>query len=140
MPKLAPYALALLRAIVGITFVVHGYVKIAFIGGFADGLAAMNLPFSSIAAIAIVAVEILGGGALILGIGTRWVGLVLAAEMAFIAAVVKMPTVGFMAGGGRGVGAELDLNLFAALLVIATVGSGALSVEGTLVDRKKARD
>ncbi|MBM2812653.1 MAG: putative rane spanning protein [Chloroflexi bacterium] len=138
MPKLAPYALTLLRVIVGITFIVHGYAKTGFVGGFADGLAAMNLPLPNIAAIVIIAVEIIGGGALILGIGTRWLGLVLAAEMAFIAMFVKMPTVGFMAG--RGVGAELDLNLFAALLVIATVGSGALSVEGTLLGRKKARD
>jgi putative oxidoreductase len=122
--------------IAGLIFVVHGYVKIGFIGGFAQGLAAMNIPVPDVAAYIVIIGEILGGLALIIGIATRWVGLLLAAEMAFITAVVKMPTVGFLAGQGRGVGAELDLMVMAALLVTATVGSGALSLEGLLEKRR----
>jgi putative oxidoreductase len=130
---LAPYALALLRIVAGVTFLVHGYSKVGVLGGFAGWVGSLGVPAPQIVTIIVTVVEVAGGAALIMGLTTAWASLALAAEMVVTTLLVKLPTVGFMAPADRpGVGAELDLLLLAACLVIWTAGAGALSLEAAL--------
>ncbi len=58
------------RALIGVLFLLAGYAKLTGdggVGGFAGGLEGMGLPLAALLAWVVVAIEILGGAALILG-------------------------------------------------------------------------
>ena len=76
--KTTPYAALLLRVALGVMFLAHGlYLKgfVFTLPGTAQFFASIGLPGPL--AYVIFAAETLGGIALILGIGTRWVSLAL---------------------------------------------------------------
>jgi putative oxidoreductase len=77
----APYAALLLRVSLGIMFLAHAGLKIFVftVPGFVDYFGSLGLP--AILAYAVIALEILGGVALILGIYAPLVALPLALEM-----------------------------------------------------------
>ncbi|MGH2405018.1 MAG: DoxX family protein [bacterium] len=132
----APYALSVLRVLVGVTFVAHGYPKLASLQGFAGFLGSLGVPLPQVAAIIVTVLEVVGGLALIVGLGTRWAAVALAIEMLVTTLVVKLPNLGFVAAPDRpGAGAELDLLLMAACLVLWTAGGGALSADRSLLKR-----
>ena len=62
-----------LRAVVGVVFVVHGTQKLFGFGlaGTAGFLGSLGIPLPTVAAAVVIAVELLGGLALLLGAGTR---------------------------------------------------------------------
>jgi uncharacterized membrane protein YphA (DoxX/SURF4 family) len=72
-----------LRIVVGLVFVVHGAQKLFGFGlaGTAGFLGSLGIPLPTVAAAALIAVELLGGLALLLGAGTRIVAAALAADM-----------------------------------------------------------
>ncbi|MDR7555433.1 MAG: DoxX family protein [Armatimonadota bacterium] len=131
------YALTLLRVIVGLTFLLHGLPKWGNLGGVAGFFGNVGIPAPSLMAPWVAFLETVGGLALIVGVATRYAGVLLAIEMVVTTVVVKWPRVGFIAPLDRpGVGAELDLLLLAGALVVATLGPGRLSVEGDLLKRQ----
>jgi len=67
------WGLVPLRLVVGLVFAVHGAQKLFVfgLGGAAGFMAKVGIPLPSVAAVVVMAVEILGGLALILGLGTR---------------------------------------------------------------------
>src|SRR5579862_4107251 len=122
LEKLRPLSLILIRLVVGLIFVVHGYEK------YQHGVAAtsammthLKLPafFGPLA----VALELGGGIFLILGLLTRVVGLLLAAEMVVAIGAAHM---------SKGITAvhsyEFPLALAAAALAVGTFGGGLLSL------------
>ena len=115
-----------LRAVVGVVFVVHGTQKLFGFGlaGTAGFLGSLGIPLPTVAAAVVIAVELLGGLALLLGAGTRIVAAALAADM-----LVAMLTVhaqgGFFVPGGI----EFVLTLFGACLALAGLGAGPWSVD-----------
>jgi len=124
-------ALLVIRIILGVIFIAHGYPKIFVFGipGFAKFLGGLGVPLPGLFAVIVSLVEFVGGIVLILGIFSRWVGLLLAINMIVATLLVKVK-VGLIAPMDKpGVGAELDLALFACALAILVFGPGSISVE-----------
>ena len=125
-----PWGIALLRVVVGFAFFMHGQQKLfqMGVGGIGGFFASLGIPAPELAAVVVSIVETVGGLALILGVLTRLVGVLLAADMLVAMLVVHRPN-GFYAGDG---GVELVLVLGAAALALAITGPGALAVDSLL--------
>lgn len=105
----------LLRLVVGMIFLVHGYMKF---------VSFENLPMTmQILAIA----EPLGGIAIIAGVLTRWAGVGLGIIM-LGAIYTKMSNVGLMGFAGQG-GWEFDLLILMSCIVVMTMGPGKYSMD-----------
>jgi putative oxidoreductase len=123
------YALLLLRLVVGIVFVAHGYPLWSRLGSLTVYLRSLGIPAPSLFAPVLAFVETFGGVAMILGVLTRYAGLALAATMTVSTLLVKTK-VGLIASMNQPgpPGAELDLMLLAASLTIAALGPGTASL------------
>ena len=131
-PTPARYDLALLivRIVVGLVFFMHGWQKFFMIGieGVGGFFGSLGIPAAGLMAVLIALLELLGGLALILGIGTRIAGILLAANM-FVAFLLVHRANGFFVSDG---GYELVLLLFAGAVALALSGAGSLSVDNNL--------
>ena len=121
------WGLAVVRIVTGIIFFMHGWQKVTEFGvsGFAGFLSQLGIPAASVAAVIVIAVELLGGLALILGLGTRWVAIPLAIDM-LVAMVTVHLSAGFFVQNG---GYELVLLLLAASLALVLAGGGAFALD-----------
>src|SRR6187455_503286 len=79
----ADQALAILRVVIGIVFMAHGYQKFFTMGvsGVTGFLTSLGVPFPALAAPAVSTLELAGGAALILGILARPIAFLLMCEM-----------------------------------------------------------
>jgi putative oxidoreductase len=120
------WGVTLLRVIVGIVFLMHGGQKIFYYGIHRVGgyFASVGIPSPELFAPLVTAVEILGGAALLLGLGTRWVAILLAIDMVGAILAVKF-TGGFFAPAGF----EYELTLLVANISLVLTGPGAASLE-----------
>lgn len=111
-----------LRFVLGLVFLMHGGQKFFVFGrdGTADILAKLGIPLPSIFAIVVIAVELLGGLAILLGVFARIAGALLAFEMV-IAILVARLRGGFFAPYGY----EFELTLLGACVTIAFLGADA---------------
>ena len=77
----APYGITLLRVSLGVLFLAHVGLKIVVftVPGFIGYFASLGLP--AVAAYGVIALELVGGLALVLGVYARWVAVPLAFEM-----------------------------------------------------------
>ena len=133
---LATYGFLILRVVVGIVFAMHGWQKLTVMGfgGVGGFFGMLGIPFPELAAIVVTLVELVGGIALILGIGTRIAGALLAADMLVAMLLVHWPNGFFMDTNGI----ELTLTLAANALFFALAGPGALSLDAQLWSKRKA--
>ena len=127
MEKLRPLALLLLRLGLGAIFIYHGYPKLfAHSHEFMfDAANRGGLPgyFARLAGL----VEVAGGALLVVGLFTRFVGLLLTIELA---AVLWMGHELFV--NPRGVGRyELPLACAVGVFALATFGAGSVSLDAT---------
>ena len=129
-PDKADLAMTIIRVIVGIAFFVHGWQKVFIFGfgGVGGFFGSLGIPAAGFFAIVISLLELLGGLALILGIGTRIVSLLLAINMLVALLVVHLPN-GFFASEN---GYELVLILGAASLAFAITGASSISLDNRL--------
>ncbi len=122
------YAPLILRVATGLVFAMHGYQKLTQMGveGVAGFLGGIGFPLASVFAVILIAVELLGGAALIVGFMTHW-----AAKLTAVVALVALITVhlskGFFISNG---GVEFILVLLAASVSLMITGAGAYSVDG----------
>ena len=128
--NLGPWGLALLRVVVGFVFLMHGWQKLfdAGVGNVGAFFGSIGVPAAALAAVVVSLVELAGGAALILGLGTRVVGVMLAIDMLGAIFFVHHKN-GFWVSDG---GVELVLTLAAAALCLALAGPGALSLDRLL--------
>ncbi|MEH7309046.1 DoxX family protein [Neobacillus drentensis] len=116
----------IIRVILGITFFVHGVVK--FQGGIENIVGwfeSIGLP--GFLAYGVATVEMIGGAALVLGLGSRIISGLLSLLM--VGAIVKVKlAVGFL-GNGQMAGYELDLALLAMTVFIAINGSKMFALD-----------
>lgn len=128
-------AVLALRTAVGITFVAHGWAKYA--GGvdkIAGFFGSVGIPVPGVAALLVTLIELLGGIALILGLGARVAATLIALVMAVAMFTVHWGN-GFFVGGKGGI--ELVFILLFAAIAIALFGSGKYSLDAYLIKREK---
>lgn len=127
--RFAKWGMLPLRIVVGLVFLMHGAQKLFVfgLGGTADIMGKLGLPLPVLCAMIVIAVELLGGLAILLGVFTRVAGALLAFEM-LIAIIVVRLSGGFFAPYGY----EFELTLLAASLTFALNGPGGMSLEEML--------
>jgi len=115
-----------LRIVVGLVFLMHGGQKLFVfgLGGTADIMGKLGVPLPLMAAALVVAVELLGGLAILLGVFARLAGALLAFEMV-VAILVARLAGGFFAPYGY----EFEFTLLGAWLTFASSGPGLMSLE-----------
>jgi len=123
----APYAALLLRVSLGVLFLAHVGLKVFVfsIPGFVGYFASLGLP--AILAYAVIALELLGGIALILGIYAPWVALPLAAEM--LGTIVLAHGANGWLFTNKGGGWEFPALWTVALIAVYLLGDGAMALK-----------
>ncbi|TCS93908.1 DoxX family protein [Hazenella coriacea] len=127
--------LLMLRLVLGATFFIHGLVKfqggIENIAGWFDSI---GLP--GFLAYVIATIELVGGIAMIIGLGTRVIAILFAIVM--IGAIITVKgAVGFL-GNGQMAGYELDLILMFISIHLLISGSSLYAVDSLF--RKKTSE
>ena len=120
------YSLLVLRAFLGVVFLAYGALK--FLGGvqgFAGYLEQHGVPLAGLMAPMVMAIELFGGLALILGTATRLAALLLIGVM-----LVAMLTVTLKVGFAGGY--DLNLACLGGLLALLLAGPGKPAVGGDL--------
>ena len=123
----------LLRIVLGISFFVHGLVK--FQGGIENTVGWFDsIGIPGFLAYVVASVELVGGAALILGLGTRIVSALLALIM--VGAILKSKlAIGFL-GTPEMAGYELDLAFLVIAIFLAVNGSKLWSVDEAVFNKK----
>ena len=132
--------LLVLRLGLAAVMLAHGYQKLFIQGGgsFAatqTGFAQMGVPFPQVAGIAIIALELVGGLAMVFGLFTVLVGLAYAAAMGVAVWLVHLPNGFFVAQNGY----EFAALTGVVALVLAISGAGKISLDRALFGGKRRR-
>jgi putative oxidoreductase len=125
-------ALAILRVVLGVTFILHGGQKL-FVFGFAGvsgAFAQMGIPAPGLLGPFVAFVEFFGGIAILLGLLTRLAALGIGATM-----VVAILTVHFENGFFAPTGFEFPLSLLASAIALVITGAGDLSLDALIGKR-----
>jgi len=122
----------LLRFVLGISFFVHGFVK--FQGGIENTVGWFDsIGIPGFLAYVVASIELVGGIALILGLGTRIVSALLTLVM--VGAILKVKlAIGFL-GTAEMAGYELDLAFLVIALFLAVNGSKLWSVDEAVFNK-----
>ena len=125
-----PWGITILRIVVGLTFFMHGQQKLFDNGidGVEQFFGSQGIPLPGLSAVVVTLLETVGGLALIIGLFTRLIALLLAIDNLVATLVVHLGN-GFFAGDG---GVELTLLLLAANIALILAGPGALAVDNLL--------
>jgi len=119
-------ALLIMRVVLGIIMLAHGWPKLTNLGGTMDMFGGIGVPLAPLAAIFSTVVEVGGGILLLLGVLTDIVGLLFAIDM--LGAIIFFHAKnGFSVSNG---GVEWPLALVALALGIALSGPGRYAVGG----------
>lgn len=123
--KFAPYTYALLRIVVGLILVAHGFGKVTDLPKWTQQLTDMGFSMPQVNAYLSVAGEFLGGLGLLVGLFTPIAAFGAACVMAAAIFCVHFSHGLFLQNGGF----EYPLVLFAAALFFMTHGGGKLSLD-----------
>lgn len=122
--KTAPYGVLVLRLLTGIVFIVHGLTKLFVFtpAGTAAYFASLGLP--GFMGYLVMAFEIIGGAALILGIFTRPLAVLFGLQLLGAAFLGHWQN-GFSFGAANGGGWEYPVFWAVVMFAIALLGDGA---------------
>jgi putative oxidoreductase len=124
--SLQGWGLTILRVVVGIIFLAHGYQKLFKFGfhGVAEMFGHLGIPLPALFAVVVTLVEFVGGILLIIGFATRIAAALIAIDMVVAIFAVHLKR-GFFNPGGF----EYPLILLAATLCLVLAGGGAFSLK-----------
>ncbi|KMZ43467.1 DoxX family protein [Brevibacillus sp. HB1.3] len=123
----------ILRVIAGLTFAIHGVAKFQMgLENVAGFFGTMGLP--AFIAYLVAFLEVVGGIALILGLGTRVFAGALSVVM--LGAIFKAKLAAGFMGGEGGAGYELDLALLAILVALGISGSTKFALDAILFGKR----
>jgi putative oxidoreductase len=124
------WGLAIIRIVLGLTFMLHGWQKVFEYGipGVTQAFGQMGAPLPGITGPLVSALELAGGAALIVGLLTRLVAIPLAIDMLGAIFLVVLP----MKGISAPLAFELELILLVGALAMLIGGPGALSIDGAI--------
>jgi len=117
-------ALLILRVVLGIIMIYHGWPKVTNLGGVIEGFTGMGIPLPAVAAVFAAVAEFGGGLLLLIGALTDIAGLLFAIDMLGAITFVHAKN-GFAVDKG---GIEWPLALLAMALAIALAGPGRFAV------------
>ena len=125
-------ALAVLRLVLGVTFIMHGGQKLFVYGldGVAGSFGQMGIPAAGFFGPLVAFVEFFGGIAITLGLLTRLAALGVGATM-----VVAILTVHLKQGFFNPGGIEFPLALLASAIALVVTGAGAYSADAAIAKR-----
>lgn len=124
----------ILRVFLGITFFAHGLAK--FQGGIQNTVGFFeSLGLPGFAAYVVAIIELVGGLAMVLGVGTRVVAVLFAVILAVATIKVKLAA-GFL-GNGQMAGYELDLALIVIAIYLALAKKSVFAVDNMLFRSKE---
>lgn len=125
------WGLALLRVMLGLIFLMHGWDKLfgAGVGAFTEFLLLEAFPATSVLAWLVTMLEFLGGLLLLVGWLTRWAAIVLFVEMLVALFAVHAENGFFVFQPYGGWGYEYHLALLGGLGCLFLAGGGNLSVD-----------
>lgn len=129
-PAVRDATLLILRTVLGVVFVAHGYDRL-FLTGITETtgqFSAWGVPQPRVSAYLVTGVELLGGALLVLGLLATFVAGALLLVVAAAGYFVHMTEGFFVAHNGI----EFVAVLTAALLVIIVFGPGRASLDGAL--------
>ncbi|WP_354697697.1 quinone oxidoreductase TQO [Paraconexibacter sp. AEG42_29] len=121
-------ALLIVRAVVGLAFLLHGLDKLGDLSGVEQNFDGLGIPVPELMAPFVALTETVGGALLIAGLLTPLAGLALGIDMIVAYATVHTGK-GFFAGDG---GYELVLLLGASSFALMIAGAGRFSVDAAL--------
>jgi putative oxidoreductase len=131
MGKTGPWGILLLRVMLGVIYVMHGYLGLVVIGpaGLAAYAIRMGLPpgLAPLLAWYHIAAHLGGGVLLLLGLWTRWAALAQVPSMASAVFLLHWKPGFFMSAGG---GYEFALLVLVATVTLILTGGGALAADG----------
>ncbi|WP_209123864.1 DoxX family protein [Alkalihalobacillus sp. BA299] len=134
MEKKYEWSLLILRVVLGLSFFVHGLDKFqSGIGNIAGWFGSIGLP--EFLAYVVATIELVGGIALILGLGTRVIASLFALLMLGAFITVKLP-IGFL-GNGQMAGYELDLAFFTMSVALILSGSHLYALDQKIFTNNK---
>lgn len=126
-------AQTMLRVVVGFLFAAHGWQKYNefTIAGTQGAFTQMGVPAADLVAPVVATLELVGGIALVLGLATRPIAILLTLNMVGAIALVHAPAGIFVEAGGF----ELVLMLGASALAVALIGPGKFSLDNLMFGR-----
>jgi len=132
LPQLdSDWGIAAVRMIMGFMLILTGYEKLTSgIQRVSASMVKNQIPFPTVMAAYITALELLGGFLLLIGLGGRWLGLLYMGEFLVVSFYVMVPTRGWM-------DARLPIMLLAGALMLFVSGSGKASLDRVLSYRRK---
>jgi putative oxidoreductase len=129
------WGIAVLRAAVGLVFMLHGWQKLFELGlpGVAGFFGQLGLPAPLMVATLVALLEFAGGAALLAGLFTRWLAIPLALDALAALLLVHRPNGFFVQNGGY----ELVLLLLAGSVALALAGPGAVALDRIIQPRAR---
>jgi putative oxidoreductase len=125
------WALTVLRVATAIILIHAGWGKLS--GGLEGPIGFFGkagIPLPGLAAPFIMALELVGGALLLIGLAGRWMGLLFALQFVVATFYVKLPMAGWAA-------TRIDVMILAAAIAIFIAGSGRLSVDEVWLERER---
>ena len=124
------WGITAVRVTMGIILIVAGFQKFAGgLGGFAGFVGSAGIPAPGLMAPLVAVLELVGGLLVLLGVGTRWLGVLFVLEFLVVAFVVKLPRTGWDA-------TRIDFMMLAGSLMLFLAGAGKASVDEMLLRRR----
>lgn len=123
------WGITAVRLAMGAIFIVAGYKKwAAGMDAVTASFTRMGIPAANVMAPYIATLELVGGILLVLGIATRWLGLLYALEFIVATFFVKFANTGWDSG-------RVDLLLLAGGILLFLAGSGRAAVDEVWLEK-----